>query len=155
MKFFQIENNSIKEKNFWIIFVLNDLANDERKGIGIHENIQYNQNGEIYGVEYVYEELNEITNEIKRYHAILKKDDYQNMIKHLQKSSFPFETFIQIFRPFIMGKYAIESIDQAFALLDQDKSGNIDITELSSFIPLIRNDANPHQIIDYIQKKRF
>jgi Ca2+-binding EF-hand superfamily protein len=77
------------------------------------------------------------------------------MIKHLQKSSFPFETFIQIFRPFIMGKYAIESIDQAFALLDQDKSGNIDITELSSFIPLIRNDANPHQIIDYIQKKRF
>ena len=52
-----------------------------------------------------------------------------------------------------MGKYAAQDIQQAFTLLDQDKSDPIDISELSLFIPLIRSDVNPHLILHYIQKQ--
>ena len=71
----------------------------------------------------------------------------------LQKSAFIFDTFIRVFRPFMMGKYAAQDIQQAFTLLDQDKSGHINISELPLFIPLIRPDANPHLILHYIQKQ--
>ena len=127
--------------------------NNANREVGIHENIQCDDNGQIIGVEYIYDELEVNTNQIQRYHAILKRSDYDQMRNTLQKSTFTFDTFIQIYRPFIMGKYAAQDIQQAFTLLDQDKSGHIDISELSSFIPLIRRDANPHLILHYIQKQ--
>ena len=131
---------------------VNHLANQGFIEIGIHENIEYNQTGEVSGVEYVYEEREEQTNQIKRYHAILKSDEYYQMAKSSQKHALPFETFIRIFRPFMMGKYAIPDIPGAFSLLDHDKSGHIDTHELSSFIPLVRPDASPHLILHYLLK---
>ncbi|CAF3394324.1 unnamed protein product [Rotaria sp. Silwood2] len=62
------------------------------------------------------------------------------------------DNFVKVLPTFMMGKYAIEDVPEAFRLLDIDRSGTVDITKLHEFICVILPIANPYLLLHQIQK---
>ncbi|CAF0965421.1 unnamed protein product [Rotaria sordida] len=124
----------------------------------------YRQYGQIMEIIYEYDEIR--TEQVeenmqvrqekleKHYKASIKRDEYEriaNTFKY-QRYVLPFDTFVQIIQPFMMGTYTADEIHQAFRLLDRNYSKTIDSDELSAFIPVIHPNMTKEIVLNYITK---
>jgi Ca2+-binding EF-hand superfamily protein len=126
----------------------------------------YRRYGRIIKLIYDYEEsqeqteLNLLTHEqdhsrqYRHYQATIKRDEYEWMIQTymFDKDKLPFDSFVRILRPIMMGTYVGNELEEAFNLLDKDQSGTIDIDELADFLPIIHSDVTKEALLDYVGK---
>ncbi|CAF2049453.1 unnamed protein product [Rotaria magnacalcarata] len=102
-------------------------------------------------VEYVYIGFRK-NGEHEDYHRAVTRADYERVAATIQKPTLPFDKFIKVLRPFMMGAFAHDDIPEAFRLLDADHSGTIDIGELAAFMPAIVPNSNPYILLHHIQQ---
>jgi Ca2+-binding EF-hand superfamily protein len=107
--------------------------------------------GRVSEISYVYTET-QANGTTTNYNVTVKRQEYERLAKELDKITLPFDSFTQVLRPFMMGKYASEDIPKAFKVLDTDHSGTIDIGELAAFMPVIVPNANPYMLLHHVQK---
>lgn len=105
----------------------------------------------IIEVEYVYTET-QVSGDSRKYSIKVKRTDYERTAMTITKATLPFDQFVKVLRPFMMGEHASADIPEAFRLLDNDRSGTIDIGELATFMPVIVPDGNPYMLLHHIQK---
>ncbi|CAF2406402.1 unnamed protein product [Rotaria sp. Silwood2] len=124
----------------------------------------YRQYGRLMEITYQYDEIR--TEQVeenmqvrqekleKHYQASIKRDEYERIADTLkyQRNILPFDTFIQIVQPFMMGTYTADEIREAFRLLDSNYSKTIDLDELSAFIPVIHPNMSKETVLSYITK---
>ncbi|CAF2842536.1 unnamed protein product [Rotaria sp. Silwood2] len=106
--------------------------------------------GQIDEVEYDYDENDH--GESKKYHIKWSRQEYERTASKFYKPSMSYEKFTKVLRTFMMGKFAVEDIPEAFRLLDSDHSNKIDITKLHEFVCVILPKANPYLLLHQIQK---
>ncbi|CAF1508354.1 unnamed protein product [Didymodactylos carnosus] len=121
----------------------------------------HRKGGQIVEVDYDYEEtrqenVGQGTNEKKvdrtrTYSAKITRQQYETLPQKL-KNAFPFDSFLHILKPLMMGTYLSDEIQKAFDLLDRDKSGTIDVNELSAFLPIINPNVTKERLLRYIRK---
>lgn len=102
-------------------------------------------------IEYVYTET-QPNGDNKKYSILVKRPDYERLATTIAKPTLPFDKFVKVLRPFMMGEHAAADIPEAFYLLDSDHSGTIDIGELAAFMPVIVPNGNPYMLLHHIQK---
>lgn len=115
------------------------------------EELIHQKGGQITEVEYLYKELYS-NGEERRYRILVKRTDYRRVAATITKPTLPFDQFVKVLKPFMIGSQAADNILEAFRLLDTDCSGTIDIGELAAFLPVIVPDANPYMLLHHIQK---
>jgi hypothetical protein len=134
------------------MYVVLYLVNRQQSGVAVEETIRYDANGQVIAVDYTFHELQGDSNNVQRYQGTITRLDYERLAASLQRPSLPFDSFIKVLRPFMMGHHAHQNIPEAFYLLDTDRSGIIDIGELAAFMPVIRPDANPYMLLHHVEK---
>lgn len=90
----------------------------------------------------------------KKYKATFKRDEYEriaNKIKY-ERDVLPFDTFVKVVRPFMMGVYEADEIRQAFHLLDKNCSNTIDLYELSALVSVIHPNMSKQIILSFMTK---
>ncbi|CAF0811053.1 unnamed protein product [Rotaria sordida] len=132
----------------------------------VTENIHRNNNGQVVQIDYQFEETtivetsssssSSITRQNKEkrnrtYNATITRTQYQNLVRHLS-NSLPFDAFVDVLRPFIMGFYSSDELQRAFYILDRDHSGSIHINELSSFLPILNDTIDSEALKNYVRK---
>ena len=88
----------------------------------------------------------------KTYNISVKRADFDRFATLCNKPMLPYDQFLKVLRPFMMGKHAEADIPEAFRILDTDHSGTIDIGELAAYMPIIVPDANPYVLLHHVQK---
>lgn len=106
---------------------------------------------QIIEAEYVYTET-QSNGDTRNYRVLVKRQDYQRLATGMNKPTLPFDQFVKVLKPFMMGHLAATEIPEAFRLLDTDRSGTIDIGELAAFMPVIVPNGNPYMLLHHIQK---
>ncbi|CAF1209818.1 unnamed protein product [Rotaria sp. Silwood1] len=119
--------------------------------IQIDEVLHRDSIGRIVEAEYHYKETY-ANGEASNYRVAVKRSEYERSAATTQKPTLPFQQFLKVLRPFMMGRHAADDIPEAFRLLDRDYSGTIDIGELAAFMPVIVPNANPYMLLHHIQK---
>ncbi|CAF1180346.1 unnamed protein product [Rotaria magnacalcarata] len=129
----------------------------------IYETV-YRRYGKILQIDYEYEEtkFEQIEENMqvrqekleKKYTASFKRDEYERIANQMkyQRDVLPFDAFVKIIRPFMMGTYVADEIHEAFRLLDTDSSKTIDLYELSAFISVIHPNMSKDTILNFINK---
>ena len=133
----------------------------------VTENVHRNRSGQIVQIEYQFEETvvvettsnpssTTITRQNKEkrnrtYDTTVTREQYENLTRRLS-NSLPFDSFITVLRPFIMGFYSSDELERAFQALDRDHSGTIHINELNSFLPVLNDTIDSDALRNYIQK---
>ncbi|CAF0913599.1 unnamed protein product [Rotaria sp. Silwood1] len=132
----------------------------------VTESTHRNDRGQIIQIDYQFEETvvvetassssSSITrqNREKRnriYDATITRSQYQNLARHLS-NPLPFEAFVDVLRPFIMGFYSSDELQRAFHILDRDHSGSIHINELGSFLPILNDTIDAEALKNYVRK---
>ena len=90
----------------------------------------------------------------RTYQASIKREDYERIAATLYQDRpvLPFDSFVHILRPFMMGSYAADEIEEAFRLLDRNYSNTIDLDELAAFLPVIHPSMKKETLIDHMKK---
>jgi Ca2+-binding EF-hand superfamily protein len=90
----------------------------------------------------------------KTYHASIKRSEYERLANQVrsQRDVLPFDIFVIVLRPFMMGTYAAEEIREAFRLLDRNSSDTIDLDELSAFLPVLHPNMTKITLLNCINK---
>ncbi|CAF1384836.1 unnamed protein product [Didymodactylos carnosus] len=119
----------------------------------------FKNNGRIEEVVYEYEETRQQSvqkgfqdkqEDRKRVlKAAITRQQYEDLAKKIHKT-LSFDDFLYVLRPFMMGSYSNDEINQAFKLLDTDNSGEIDIDELAAFLPIINPQVTKDTLTKYI-----
>ena len=130
----------------------------------VTENVHRNRGGQIVQIDYQFEEtvivesqssgmLTRSTKErrSRTYDTIVTREQYENLIRRLS-NPLPFETFVLVLRPFIMGFYTSDELERAFQALDRDHSGTIHINELNAFLPLLNDNIDANALQTYVGK---
>jgi Ca2+-binding EF-hand superfamily protein len=113
--------------------------------------------GTITAISYEFEEFNvahaasSITRSSERRSRIFDvqatRQQYNQSIKQ-NAGLLSFDNFVLVLRPFMMGYYLNDELEQAFKILDTNKAGHINIDKLVSFLPII----NEHVTIDSLKQ---
>jgi Ca2+-binding EF-hand superfamily protein len=118
------------------------------------------RNGQTFELIYVYEQAEnkdqdlieaKKTGQARQFKWSIRREDYEEMAKIGVKNALPFDSFVSVLRPFMMGTYSPDSIKEAFSILDRDESGRIDIDELTVFIPFIQPSLTKDIVARYIE----
>lgn len=133
----------------------------------ITETVHHNRSGQVIQIEYEFDETIVVenstsssssaigrTNREKRnrtYDVNITRDQYE-IVAHQQENALPFDAFVTVLRPFIMGYYVNDELKRAFSTLDRDGSGTIHVNELGSFLPIINETLNTAALYDYVHK---
>lgn len=124
----------------------------------------YRRHGRITEIVYDYEEVrqeqveeNLQTKQEKRartYQASIKREQYEQIAEKVETERYvlPFDSFVHVLRPFMMGSYAAEEIREAFRLLDRNASNTIDLDELAAFLPVIHPNVNKEMLTNYVTR---
>jgi Ca2+-binding EF-hand superfamily protein len=124
----------------------------------------YRRHGQIIELVYEYNETkqeqieeNMQTKQEKRsrnYQASIKRNEYERLANKVQyqRDVLPFDKFVIVLRPFMMGTYADNEIREAFRLLDKNSSNTIDLDELSAFLPVLHPNMTKDTLLNYINK---
>ncbi|CAF1088661.1 unnamed protein product [Rotaria sordida] len=115
------------------------------------DEIIHKEGGQIVEVEYLYNE-HQGNGDQRNYSVSVKRQVYERIAARTQKPALPFDKFVKVLKPFMIGSHAADDIPEAFRLLDSDHSGTIDVGELATFMPVIVPDANPYMLLHHIQK---
>lgn len=132
----------------------------------ITESVYRNRAGQITQIDYSFDETlvietpetssSSITrqNREKRnrsYDVKITRELYQN-IADRHRNALGFEAFVDVLRPFIMGFYAEDELEQAFRKLDRDRSGSIHLDELNNFLPILNDTVDNNALQEYVRK---
>ena len=107
--------------------------------------------GRIQSVTYTYEEVrtheqpdastlrNSTSKKSRIYEATASRSDYESAMQQslLTGHALPYEQFVVVLRPIMMSTYNGNELRDAFALLDRDGSGSIDLSELVAFLAYV------------------
>jgi len=88
---------------------------------------------------------------IQTYNANITRDQYNQLAQQIP-DPLSFDDFVYVLRPFIMGYYNNFELEQAFSILDKDRSGFIQIDELSIFLMIINEYVTSDALKNYIRK---
>ncbi|CAF1185035.1 unnamed protein product [Rotaria sp. Silwood1] len=121
-----------------------------RNQIRIDE-ILHRQAGKTVLAEYLYEEDVGFGRR-RSYHIKVPRDEYERIARRTLRTVIPFDKWLKVLRPFMLGEEAADDIAEAFRILDTDYSNKIDIDELEAFMPVIVPRAPPKVLRQYIQK---
>ncbi|CAF1285470.1 unnamed protein product [Rotaria sordida] len=122
----------------------------EQKQVRIEE-ILHRERGRTIRVEYLYKE-DYGSGRVRSYHIIVPRDEYERIASRIWRSVIPFEKWLKVLRPFMLGAEAVDDIHEAFHILDTDHSNKIDVDELEEFMPIIAPRAPPRILRQQIQK---
>ncbi|CAF0995072.1 unnamed protein product [Rotaria sp. Silwood1] len=123
----------------------------QRYEFQVEEILRRNRAFQIVEAKYQYQECN--SNDEERIYGVkVSRQTYEKLAATISKPTLPFEKFVKILRPLMMGVYATADIPGAFYLLDSDNTGTIDINDIAAFMPIIVTGASPHMLLDIIQK---
>jgi Ca2+-binding EF-hand superfamily protein len=132
----------------------------------VTENVSRNSSGQIQQIDYVFEETfvvetpstssSGITKQMKEkrnrsYDVQITREQYEKFA-HKLSNALPFDAFINVLRPFIMGFYENDELKNAFDTLDRDQSHSIHLSELSAFLPILNEAINDDTLRDYVRK---
>ena len=130
----------------------------------VTENLHRNRIGQIVQIEYQFEETVVVESKStgtlirqskekrnRSYDTLITREQYENLTQRLS-NRLPFETFILVLRPFIMGFYTSDELERAFQVLDRDRSGTIHINELNVFLPLLNDTIDSNALRNYVEK---
>lgn len=130
----------------------------------VTENVHRNRAGHVVQIDYQFDEQvvvdttsstgiarqsRETRN--RTYEARISREQYQNLARNL-KDPLPFDAFLNVLRPFILGFYASDELERAFTTLDRDRSGSIHIDELDCFLPILNETVQGQALRDYVRK---
>ena len=79
------------------------------------------------------------------------REQYNQMARQ-HSNLLPFDNFILVLRPFMMGFYQNNELEQAFNILDSNKSGQINLEQLGAFLPIITENVTINDLKNYIEK---
>jgi Ca2+-binding EF-hand superfamily protein len=131
----------------------------------VTESVHRNRTGQVTQIDYQFEETivietpsssSSITRQNKEkrnrtYDVTITYDQYQTLARQLP-NVLSFDAFVNVLRPFIMGYYVDNELENAFNTLDHDRSGKIHLNELSSFLPILNETINDEALSSYIRK---
>jgi hypothetical protein len=89
-----------------------------------------------------HSQISDISIERKQYNQLAKRTP----------NSLSFDQFITVLRPFMMGYYQHDQLEQAFQVLDEDQLGIIHIKQFLTFFTIIDGCITTDTIKEYIQK---
>ncbi|CAF3820668.1 unnamed protein product [Rotaria sp. Silwood1] len=115
------------------------------------DEILHRQAGKTVLVEYVYKEEHG-SGRIRSYHIKVPRDEYERIARRTWRTVIPFDKWLKVLRPFMLGDEATDDIPDAFRILDADHSNKIDVDELEAFMPIIAPRAPPRVLREHIQK---
>jgi Ca2+-binding EF-hand superfamily protein len=122
------------------------------------------RNGQIIEIDYTYDEVKQEEVEenmqvkqekrARNYKATIKRSEYERLANKVQypRDVLPFDTFVNVLRPFMMSTYTPDELNDAFRLLDKNSSNTIDLDELSAFVPVIHPNMTKETLFNYIIK---
>ncbi|CAF1050055.1 unnamed protein product [Didymodactylos carnosus] len=87
----------------------------------------------------------------RTYDATITRKEYQKIAKDVP-NALPFDQFVEVLRPFIMGHYGSNELERAFRILDRDHSGSIHLDELANFLPILNGNATSDALKTYVRK---
>ena len=107
--------------------------------------------GSVQSVTYKYEEVqthqhhdpnvkkDNVSKKFQEYEATADRSNYESAMEQslLTGHALPFEKYIVVLRPIMMSTYKGNELRDAFALLDRDSSGLIDLSELVGFLTFV------------------
>jgi Ca2+-binding EF-hand superfamily protein len=131
----------------------------------VTENVHRNRSGQVVQIDYLFEETtvfeapsssSGITRQSKEkrnrsYNVTITREQYQTIARQFS-NTLSFDAFVNVVRPFIMGHYVNDELERAFSILDRDRSGSINITELDSFLPILNEEITDVALRDYVRK---
>ena len=133
----------------------------------VTESIHRNRSGEIVQIDYLFDEkiMIETSNSLtstgitrqnretrnRSYDVSIHRDQYQSLDRQYT-NGLPFESFVDVLRPFIMGHYSNNELERAFLILDRDRSGTIHLDELSPFLPILNDSIDVNTLKNYVRK---
>jgi Ca2+-binding EF-hand superfamily protein len=85
------------------------------------------------------------------YDISIERQQYNQLAKRIP-NSLSFDQFITVLRPFMMGYYQHDQLEQAFQILDDDQLGIIHIKQLLTFFTIIDGCMTTDSVKDYIRK---
>jgi Ca2+-binding EF-hand superfamily protein len=133
----------------------------------VTENVVRSGAGQVTQIYYEFEEtvvietpVSASTSAIKRkntekrnrtYNATITREAYQSSARQTP-NALPFDAFVNVLRPFIMGYYTNDELQRAFQTLDRDHSGTIHLEELNSFLPILNDTITADSLHEYVRK---
>ena len=118
-------------------------------------------NGQIEEINYKFDEVtteslslgltNRKETRNREYSANITREQYNHLIPQ-KFHALPFDDFVYVLRPFMMGFYDQFELERAFSILDRDGSGSIQPDELSIFLPIINQSATGDTLKNYLRK---
>ncbi|CAF1106541.1 unnamed protein product [Rotaria magnacalcarata] len=118
--------------------------------LGVINEIRYE-----FTVEYVSVGItNKKEKRSRTYDTNITREQY-NKLAEQYHYGLSFDNFIVVLRPFMMGFYQTNELEQAFRILDKSNSGSIDIDNLANFLPIINEYATSDTLKNYIKKSDF
>ncbi|CAF0721945.1 unnamed protein product [Adineta ricciae] len=124
----------------------------------------YRRYGQVTEIVYEYDEVREeqvlenmqtkTEKRTRTYQASITRTEYERIANKVQYQRYvlPFDTFVTILRPFMMGTYAAEEVREAFRLLDKNSSNTIDVEELAGFLSVLHPIMSKETLLGYINK---
>ncbi|CAF1276369.1 unnamed protein product [Rotaria sordida] len=131
----------------------------------VTETMYRNHSGQIIKIEFQFDEsttmvLGSTSSSMSRqnqgkyyrsYQWSITRDQYELRINRLQKP-IAFDAFVSSLRPIIMGYYKNNELKRAFAILDSDQSGAINIKEFSDILMILNNSVDVNVLAEYIKQ---
>ncbi|CAF1209616.1 unnamed protein product [Rotaria sordida] len=131
----------------------------------VTETMYRNHSGQIIKIEFQFDESTTMVlgstsssmsrqNQEKYYRSYqwsITRDQYELRINRLQKP-ITFDAFVNSLRPIIMGYYKNNELKRAFAILDSDQSGAINIKEFSDILMILNNSVDVNVLAEYIKQ---
>ncbi|CAF1471212.1 unnamed protein product [Rotaria sordida] len=131
----------------------------------VTETMYRNHSGQIIKIEFQFDESTTMAlgstsssmsrqNQEKYYRSYqwsITRDQYELRINRLQKP-ITFDAFVNSLRPIIMGYYKNNELKRAFAILDSDQSGAINIKEFSDILMILNNSVDVNVLAEYIKQ---
>ncbi|CAF4024409.1 unnamed protein product [Rotaria sp. Silwood2] len=141
------------------------LENDMNLEYTVTETVYRDHSGQMLKIDFQFNESATIVlgstssitsrqNQEKRYrsyHWSITRDQYESRINRLQKP-ITFDAFIDSLRPIIMGYYKDNELERAFAILDSDQSGTINIKEFSTILLILNDSIDANVLSEYIKQ---
>jgi Ca2+-binding EF-hand superfamily protein len=116
--------------------------------------------GTITEIKYEFEEFNaehlsfgiaKVTEKRSRIFDMSTTREQYNRIVNQNANLLSFDNFVLVIRPFVMGYYLNDELEQAFKILDKNSSGYITVEKLAVFLPVINDNVTIDAVKNYIK----
>ncbi|CAF1098025.1 unnamed protein product [Didymodactylos carnosus] len=127
---------------------------DEKRHVRIREHV-HKHDGVINQIEFQFTEDSSGDDKLERYYSLwLTRDHYNKAIRHFrQLDPLTFQEYIDTLRPLIAGHCCQENeLRRAFAIIDENRSGAIEVQELYNFVGIIGRSTTEEKLLQFIER---